>query len=127
MPCFDKFQAKDLKDTLYHSYIHDARLESLKYSAMRKELSIEVYNPIFNIGLSFTFLDVGVMFAISSGEVQGREIIISLTVEDDATYLQQYIPEYSDNCENTLYLLFQMLSGDELHIVARAVVIEDHH
>lgn len=124
MPRFDKCHIKELQEILYYSHIHDAKLESVRYERREDRLIVETFNPIFNIGLNLTFRDVGIALAINGNELGSRETIISLTVEEDFSYLQKYIQQYSKNLENSLYLLFQMFSGDELHIVFKEVNVE---
>lgn len=124
MPQFDKCHIKELQEILYYSHIHDAKLESVRYERREDRLIVETFNPIFNVGLNLTFRDVGIALAINGNELGSRETIISLTVEEDFSYLQKYIQQYSKSLENSLYLLFQMFSGDELHIVSKEVNVE---
>lgn len=124
MPLFDKCHIKELQEILYYSHIHDAKLESVRYEWGKNRLIVETYNPIFDVGLNLTFHDIGITLAISGNEPLNRETIISLTVEEYFSYLQNYIQQYSSNLENSLYLLFQMFSGDELHIVSKEVNVE---
>ena len=93
-------------------------------SGGKNRLIVETFNPIFDVGLNFTFHDIGITLAISGNEPGSRETIISLTAEEDFSYLQNYIQQYSSSLENSLYLLFQMFSGDELHIVSKEVNVE---
>lgn len=124
MPRFDKYHIKELQEFLHYSHIHDAKLESVRYERREDRLIVEAFNPIFNVGLNLTFRDVEIALAINGNELGSRETIISLTVEEDFSYLQKYIQQYSKNLENSLYLLFQMFSGDELHIVSKEVNVE---
>ena len=121
---FDKCHIKELNEFLYYSYIHDANIESIRYEQSENRLRVKTFNPIFNVKMELTFHDVGIVFAISGNEIGSRETIISLTAEENFSYLQKYIPKHSKNLKDSLYLLFQMFSGDELHIVSREVVAE---
>ena len=38
--------------------------------------------------------------------------------------LQNYLIKHSENTDDSIYILFQMFSGDELHIVSKEVIIE---
>lgn len=123
MPRFDKSKIEELKEYLYNSSIHDAILENLRYEQGEESLKIETFNPNFNVKINFTFYDVRVALATRGNDFGSRETIISLTVED-FSYLLNYIQKFSESMESSLYLLFQMLSGDELHIVSREVIVE---
>lgn len=45
-------------------------------------------------------------------------------MEEDFTYLKKYLSDCDESVDSNLYLLFQMFSGDELHIVSKEVIIE---
>ncbi len=124
MPRFDKNNIKEIKDFLYNSCVHDAKLENVGYKCGEDTIKIELLNPIFNVKINLIFHNIGIALAIK-GEAHGsRETIISLTAEEDFSYLKNYLPNYNEGIEDSLYLLFQMFSGDELHIVSREVSVE---
>ena len=81
-------------------------------------------NPIFNVKIDLTFLDIGITFTVKSEWSENRETIISLTGEEDFSYLQNYLIKHSECMEDSLYMRFQRFSGDELYIVFKKVVIE---
>lgn len=114
-----------LKDWLYQSNVHDAEIYNIEYDCKGRTLKIEVYNPIFNNKICFHFLNIEIVLSIKGKEFGDPNTIISLTVEDDFTYLQRYLPKYSDQADSSIYMLFQLLSGDELHIVSKGVIVED--
>lgn len=124
MPKFDKKSIKKLKEFLYNSYVHDAKLENVRYECGKDNIRIELFNPIFNVKIDWIFHNIGIMFAIKGNWYGSRETIIGLAVEDDFSYLQNCIPTQLEGAGDYLYLMFQMFSGDELHIVAKEVTIE---
>jgi len=124
MSRYNKNNTKELKDFLYNSYVHDAKLENGKYDCREDSIKIELYNPISDVRMNLTFLNIAIALKIK-GEWSGNcETIISLTVEEDFSYLQNYLLKHSEYMEDSLYLLFQMFSGDELHIVSKEVIVE---
>ena len=124
MPRFNKSNIKELKDFLYNSYAHDAKLENVKYKSGEDSIKIELYNPIFEVKSDLTFRNIGIVLAFKGDWIGNRETILSLTVEEDFSYLQTYLTNYNECNDNSLYLLFQMFSGDELHIVSREITVE---
>ncbi len=124
MPRFNKNNTKELKEFLYNSYVHDAKLKNVKYNCREDSIKIELFNPIFDVKIDLTFLNIGVALAIKGEWSGNRETIISLTMEEDFSYLQNYLLKYNEHMEDSLYLLFQMFSGDELHIVSKEVIAE---
>lgn len=125
MARYDKNNTKELKDILFNSSIHDAKLESIIYEYDgENSLKIKAFNPIFKVQIYLTFRDIGISFAIKGNSPGNNATILSLTVEEDFSYLQNYIQTYSEGIENCVYLLFQMFSGGELHIVSREVIVE---
>ena len=54
-------------------------------------MEIKLFNPIFNVKINYTFHNIETMLAIKGNEYGCRETIISVTVEDDYLYLQNYL------------------------------------
>ena len=119
MPKYDKSSTNELKEFLYNSCIHDATIENVSFDGRDHLLRIEAVHTFFDVKISFAFYDVEMILATRGHDFGSYETIISLTVEEDSARLQKC----SESMEDVLYLLFQMFSGDELHIVAREVVI----
>lgn len=124
MPRFDKSKIKEMKYFLYNSCVHDAKIENVEYQCGEDIIKIELFNPIFNVKINLTFHNIGIALAVKGNAYGSHETILSLTVEEDFSYLQSYLPNYGDGIDGSLYLLFQMFSGDELHIVAKDVDIK---
>ena len=124
MPTFNKNNIQELKDLLYNSCVHDAKLENIEYNYGQDYIRIALLNPIFNVKINLIFQNVEIALAIKGKEYGSPETIISLTAEEDFSHLQTYLPKHSECIEASLYLLFQMFSGDELHIVSKEVVVE---
>ena len=124
MLIFDKSKTQELKEFLYNSYNHDAKLENINYEGRGDGIKIELFNPIFDVKIDLTFLNIEIVFAVKGDWIGSRETVLSLTVEEDFSYLQHFLLKRSEYMEDSLYLLFQMFSGDELHIVAKEVIVE---
>lgn len=120
---FDKGNTKELKEFLYTSCVHDAQMESVRYKCEEHILEIKLLNPIFNKEIDFAFCDVETVLSITSNERKDNRAIISITAEENFSYLHNYIPTYSKCIEDSIYLLIQFFSGNELHIVSKSVVI----
>lgn len=123
MQRFDKNSAEGLRKLIYNSCAHDARLESVEYKCGKDGLKIKLFNPIFNVTLDLDFHGVETVLAVKGKEHGSRETLISLTVEEDSSYLQAYLKNGSTCPDDSLYLLFQMFSGGELHVVAKEVAV----
>ena len=123
MPRYDKNNADELKELLYNSCVHDAKLENVEHDFREDSIKIKLFNPIYGVKIDFTFLNIGISLTIKGDWHGDRATIISLTVEEDFSYLQKYLPNHSEYLDS-LYLLFQMFSGDELHIASKEVIVE---
>ena len=99
-------------------------MEDSRYDRGQKTLYIKAVNPIHNVGISMIFVDVKVMISIIGNELGCSKTILSLTVEEDYSIMQDYTRICGERLDDSLYLLFQMFSGDELHIVFRELVID---
>lgn len=124
MPGFDKNNIGELKEFIYKSCPHDATVENVKCSCKGNSIEIELYNTFFNVGMNLIFRNVEIALAVKGKEYGSSETILSLTVEEDFTYLKKYLSDCDESVDSNLYLLFQMFSGDELHIVSKEVIIE---
>lgn len=124
MPRFDKNNAEQLKEFLYSSCVHDAKLENIRYDYEENIIKVNLFNSIFKVKIDLTFYDIGISLAIKGENFGNRETIISLTIEEDFSYLPIDFSKYTGLDETSIYLLFQMFSGDELHIVSKEVIIE---
>ena len=123
MPRYNKDNVKGLKELLYNSYVHDAELENEEFDFKEDSIKITLSNPIFGAKIDFTFLNIETALTIK-GDWQGeRATIVSLTVEEDFSYLQKYLTKHGEYMDS-LYLLFQTFSGNELHIVSKEVIVE---
>ncbi len=125
MPQFTVEKIKNLKAALYNSCFHDATFRTIKYDCSSNKLMVEAFNPILKCELKLIFERIDTVFATKGNWLFGNsEEINSLTVEDDFSYLQKHIPQYDRKIEEFLYLVFQMFSGDEFHIVCKEVFVE---
>lgn len=124
MPRYDKNNIKELKEFLYYSDVHDAKFKNVRYDCKEDNIKIELFNPISDVKIDLTFLNIWLALTIKGDWSENRETILSLTVEEDFTFLQNFLLKNSGYEENSLYLLFQMFSGDEVHIVSKEVIVE---
>ena len=121
---YDKNNVEELKGFLFNSHVHDAIIKNVKFDCRKNRIEIELLNPISNVKMHFTFINIAIVLKIQGEWGGSPETIISLTVEDDGSYLQKYLRKHCCHMEEALYLLFQMFSGDELHIVSKEVIVE---
>lgn len=122
MLIFDKSQEDKLKEFLRHQCsIHDAILVSTSYDRKKAELSLKAFNPYYGTTLYFTFREVKILLSLRGDAFGSPEAIHSLTLEEDFSYLPL---KTAGDLSGYLYLLFQMFSMDELHIVAKSVTLE---
>ena len=68
MLAFDKSNANLLKELLYRSYVHDAKLESIRYDSEDKCIKIALTNSTFGVAYDLTFKNVEIALAIKGKE-----------------------------------------------------------
>ena len=124
MPRFDKSNFAELKAFLYNSYDHDAKIENVNTDYENESIEISLFNPYFGVNNVFSFRSVEFVLLLKGDWHGNRKEIIGITAEDDFSDLEKYLPNYSQYNEDSLYLVCQMFSGDELHIVSKEVIIE---
>lgn len=121
---FDKTCEGALKKFIYESHIHDAMLKDLQYDSIHKTVSMQIINLIHNSKMSLHFLDVEIFLRISGSEWGDKNTILSLTIEDDCSQIKDCERLGKKVTNDSIYFLFQMFSGDELHVISREVFIK---
>ena len=125
MPQFKVENVKELKAFLYDSCFHDATFKNIDYDYASGKLMIEAFNCFFNCKWKLDFSEIETIFVTKGNWLLDRsEEISSLTVEDDFSYLKEYVPKFDKTIDEFLYLVFQMFTGDEIHIVCKEVAVE---
>ena len=124
MSTFTALQLEDLQNNLRCGLVHDAKIETLRYDRECKKLMIVAFNSAFNTKIKLICKDVKFLQFINTGEFSNSETILSLTVEKDYLQLLEGVFKCKDCFKNSLCLLIQMFSGDEIHIVSEEVCLE---
>ncbi len=123
MEVFNQNNFEELKEFIYNSYAHDSKIEDILYEYQKKELTIKAFNSFYNVKIYLHFCGVEFFMDIKKNDIGSSDTIASLTAENDFSYLKNYLQYLTDDMKNCLYILFQMFSGDELHIVTREVIV----
>ncbi len=124
MPRYNRGSFKELKSFLYNSYVHDAELKNVSCNYNENSMKFELVNPIFAVKIDLTFFDIEIVLKIKGDWLGSRTTICSLTAEENFSRLQKYMLNPGEYANDSLYLMFQMFSGDELHIVSKEVLVE---
>ena len=121
---YGKSDLGELKQLLYSTHAHDAVLENVEHIWAEDRIRIQLFNPIFHEKIELILSGVETVFIWKGSEYGSRETVLSLTIEEDFSYLETHLPKHSQLFEDAVYLLFQMFSGDELHIAAKKVMVQ---
>lgn len=128
MTKFDKSKIEELKEFLYHIDSHDAEIMNSKYDVKNGIYCINLYNPIVKSTMHFVFYDVKIAMFFKDYNHEllfgDNEKIYSLSVEEDSSLFKNNPNLSNDYYDDTLYLLFEMFSGDALHIVSKEVLVD---
>ncbi len=120
MYIFDKSQQNALRSYLNNCYIHDADICSFQHNKDNNTLSIRMENSLFNQDITIILSEVKLFYTASEPISNSRDSVFSLTVEDEKT---ADVWNREDNKNMCIYLLIQMLSGLEIHILAQTVKV----
>ena len=124
VPIFNRLQIENLEKYIFNSYIHDAKILSFKYDIAEKIINIETLNENFAYKINFIFYNVKFFLSTSGHAYGSSETILSLTLEKNSAFLKDLMQICKHNVNDCIYLLFQLFSGDELHIVFETVSID---
>ncbi len=126
MPKFKKETIDELSEFVRNFYyVHDAKLETIKYE--NNSLQLNMVNSYYNKKFNMLFLDIEMIFAIKGNEIGSRDVILSLTVEQESFFIKNGVETSTFERNHALCLVFQMFSGDELHIFCKEIVVEEEN
>lgn len=131
---FEKEQIEALSDFLYNSHIHDALLESFQYDRAAGLLKVRAVNRIDGLYIDMTFYDVIMLLSVRGiygNRTTDCRTILSLGIEQDYPQIAEDYPQIAEDClkkhgkdsSNMLYMLFQMFSEDEIHVLFKKISI----
>ncbi|MBR1772080.1 MAG: hypothetical protein IJ747_08635 [Lachnospiraceae bacterium] len=121
MVLFNKAKEADLKEYIYNSNLHDAIIMDSHYDRIKKELKLMIKSSISGKDIGVIFSGVDVLISISGTAYGERNVILSATIEEDFSPLGKCFPADREHNSDSIYMLFQMFSEDELHIVAKEI------
>lgn len=127
---FDNNRLDELKLFLRTIPAHDAEFDSIKYDKLGKKVIINIHNPIPNdplcIGKSnmmIEFNKVSLFLSLDTDKWGSDDTILILTLEDDYELIKKIV---SDDIisDKHLYFIFQMFSGNEIHILCKEALFD---
>lgn len=128
MTKFDISKVEKLKEFLYHSNSHDAEIMNSKFDIKNGIYYIDLYNPTVKYYMHFIFYDVKIAMFFKDynyGLLMGNnEKIYCLSVEENYSCFNENLNLSDDYYDDTVHLLFEMFSGDALHVVCKEVSID---
>lgn len=122
---FSFMKKEELKKYLYFSSIHDSIIERVQYDNSKDILTLRIYNPIDRVHYQMTFAGIRMMLFINGYKWGNDNSISSLTVEENCEKIKALYEPGMDSPKEYLYLVFQMFSGNELHILLDELSIEE--
>ncbi|MBQ8183745.1 MAG: hypothetical protein IJ025_07610 [Clostridia bacterium] len=127
MARFTKEQTKELNEFLCNCcYIHDAKIDRVMYKQREKELMLNILNFNFNVKFNLIICGIEILLATKGNYFGDSNTILSLTLED-ISYWESFSHEHNMSTSDSLYMLFQMFSGDELHVVFKEIIITEQY
>ncbi len=123
---FTSQNKRALQEFLVESSVHDAYYEEFLYNWEDKKLFVSLYNSINNKKIDMVFEGISILITTNLDIWGTNNTLLSLTVEDDALPIQSFLEKINgDNKSfyNSLYVVFQNFSGNEMHIICEKVYI----
>lgn len=120
-------EKEELKKYLYYKCsVHDAVIRKVQYDHYQDKLMLSIFNPIDKTRYEMTFAGIAILLSINGykwGKYDGS--ISSLTIEDDYAPIEALREPGMKPNNEYLYLVFQMFTGNELHMLLNEVLIEE--
>ena len=121
---YDVSRINDLREILYNSNAHDSIIYKYEYCWSEDKIRIILINEFFHEKIELIFAGIETTFVIKKKEFGSREAVVSLTVEDDLSYLYTYYSQKHISENKYIYIVLQMFSMDEIHIVSNKISVE---
>lgn len=119
---YDSNNICSLKEYVYNSNMHDAEIKILDYDWSKKNISLTLRNSFYREAYTIEVESVQA-FVFTRGDWGGSSFILSsLTVDNPDDQVTKLIMN-KEHPEDVVYLCFQMFSGDEVQIAAKAISI----
>lgn len=125
MPQFDIFKLHELHDYLYMSAVHDSRFKDIGYDPSQHVVKMILFNQILEKVISISFLNVKLLLSISDDKWGSDQSISSLTIEDIEQATDIFPKVDKRDLDGCIYLLFQLFSGNEIHIISKYVSFDE--
>ncbi len=106
--------------------IHDADLRQIWYDPSEKTLKIVLYNSIYKSEVRMQFY--GVCLFLSTGfDPWGmtNQTVSVLVLEEEDILIAETFKQFHQSVSNKLHFLFELFSGNQIHIVAENIAISE--
>lgn len=127
MRTYNKENKEYIMSYLFNIPIHDSSFKEISYDKENKRIFIILENKYSNNRINIVFTGVKILFSFDSDSWGTNETVSSLTLETDFSIFKTLIGQYQINVDNEIYLMFQMFSGNEIHIICKEVSFELYH
>lgn len=114
-----------MRDYLYKSAVHDSHFKDIVYDPLQHIVKVVLFNPILGKTITINFLKVKLLLSISDNKWGADQSISSLTLESIEQASVTFPMVNKRDLERNVYLLFQLFSGNEIHIIAEYVSFDE--
>lgn len=114
-----------MRDYLYISAVHDSQFKDIVYDPSQHIVKVVLFNPILEKMITINFLNVRLLLSISDDKWGIDQSISSLTIEDIEQATVTFPKVNKRDLEGGIYLLFQLFSGNEIHVIAEYVNFDE--
>ena len=129
MKYFNSHYVEELKDYLYHGHGHDATIVKIEYLLKdeynKDKLIIDTYNTYDKVRVGYVFREIQTMVFCKGSVCGEKDIILGITIEDDMSYFKSRFNSNEISLDGCLYLVLQMKTFDEIHIICREMYINE--
>lgn len=125
MPQYDILKLHELRDYLYKSAVHDSQFKDIVYDPSHHIVKVVLFSPMLNETITINFINVRLLLSISDDKWGTDQSISSLTIEDVEQATVTFPNVNKRDIERDIYLLFQLFSGNEIHIIAEYISFDE--
>ena len=120
MKYFTHRDKKELKDYLYYGHSHDSAIEKIEYifkdEYAKDRLNVFTVNNYDKVREKYVISGLEKIYTVNDHISEKDDVVLDIYVEDEASGL---------NIDEYLYLIIQMKSFEEIHIICKEIYITE--
>ena len=124
MKVFNSMNRQELDEYLFHSYVHDSRIQTIEVDIPNRTIKIVLLNKYDCIGYAFWFIGVSAVYGFEGDWIGEKDMVNCVSLDDRISTESFRRLLHKEILEDEYHFTFELFSGSEIHIVSCKVGVE---